>query len=154
MRFPKIFLMVCGLLTACTTTIDVADTPPEITRIGPLSVQGDRLLVEYAIRDLEGDDAEILVEVCATECGTAFEGLNSDGTQRVTTAPFDTDVPHVFVWDLNCGSLVGTDVVAVAAETEYLIRITPVGGDSVESSTFRLSDLGLPSSFSPVCSRT
>jgi len=153
MRFLKI-LLAFGFLAACTTTIDVADTPPEITRIGPLSIQGDQLVVEYSIRDLEGDDARILVEVCTTTCGVAFEGANSDGTQRVTTAPFDSDVPHIFVWDLNCGSLVGTEIVAIDADAEYRVRITPVGGDPAETSTFRLSELGLPSSFTPVCSRT
>lgn len=153
MRFLKI-LLASGLLGACTTTIDVADTPPEVTQIGPFSINADQLSVEYAIRDLEGDDARLLVEICAIDCGIAFEGPDSDGTQRVTTAPFDTDVPHIFVWDLNCGMLSGTEVVAVDATTDYRIRITPEGGEPVESSTFRLSDLGLSESFTPVCSRT
>lgn len=145
-------MVLCVVLGGCSTSIDVGDTPPQVTQLGPLELIGDELRVHYALRDFEGDDATIVVEICEEDvCGIAFEGRNSDGTQRVPTALFDTDVPHVFVWNLGCGMLVGTEVMAADAEAEYRVRITPEGGEGVESHVFKLSELGLSPMFSAEC---
>lgn len=145
-------MFLCVVLSACSTSIDVGDTPAQVTQIGPVELVGTELRIHYALRDYEGDDAQIVVEVCEEDvCGVAFEGTGSDGTQRVPTVLADTDVPHVFVWNLGCGILVGTELVAVDAEAEYVVRITPEGGEPAESHVFKLADLGLPAMFAMEC---
>ncbi len=143
----KYFLLILAVLAlSCSETIDVPDTPVEVTSIGPIELAASNVVVNYTLKDFEGDDAEITVEICdGASCGVAFEGSGSDGTLRVPTVPRDTDVPHVFTWDIGCGLWLNDERVGVDIAAEYTVVITPFGGEPFESEVFVLEELGATS---------
>lgn len=144
MKYFLLILVVFAL--SCSETINVPDQPVEVTSVGPIELSTANVLVHYTLKDFEGDDAEITVEICeGSSCGVAFEGAGSDGTLRVPTVPRDTDVPHIFSWDIGCGLWRNDERVGVDITAEYTVVVTPLGGEPFESEAFILEDLGATS---------
>ena len=101
--------------------------------------------VEYSLRELEGDDTDVLVQVCDASdvCGAAWQGPGRDGTSRVTTVPFDTDVPHIFRWNPSCGRVVGSGLESVGLDDSLRFRVQVVDSASgLDSATFTLREMG------------
>lgn len=154
----------------CETTIDVDNVPTRVTSVGPIEasslVQIDdqstafsQVRIGYTLRDFEGDDASIEIEICEeaddSNCGAPFRGYGGDGVTRLPTIPFDTDVPHYFEWEVGCGRLVGTELVETEPTVSYvaLIRVAGSGEQPVRSPAFRLEDLGFEPDGEIPCSR-
>ena len=148
-------------LTGCDTIVDVSNLPARVTGVGPLEpalevdvagqVVPSQLRISYTLRDYEGDDARIWVRVCevdadgvASACGVAVEGNFSDGTARVPTAPFDTDVVHQFRWEVGCGLIFEGDRIPAVYDTDYVVQIAIANSDEppVESAPFQLVNYG------------
>ncbi len=129
-------------------------TPVRITR------DGDALVIPYLIKDREGDDQRINVELCewngseAVNCGVASQAAGGDGTSFVPTTPADTCILHVFYWDVGCGRFVGTDDGAnpqqafiESVDQELVARVSVVGSEEEPSRTepFTLEGIGFES---------
>lgn len=134
----------------CGEIIEVDDRPAQVTgaeaALG-VEVSGELRFVDvvYTLRDYEGDDVDLNVQVCDAggRCGAAWQAPGGDGTYRVPTEPFDTDVPHVFRWDVGCGRAVGASVEGVGLTDELRLKIGVVGSDSsAETPVFTLETLG------------
>ncbi|MEZ4460190.1 MAG: hypothetical protein R3E66_10785 [bacterium] len=138
-------LMVC---LGCDETIDVDNSPAQVTAVGGITSVGSpptAVDVEYTLRDLEGDDTDVLVQICdeSDVCGAAWQSAGGDGTARVTTVPFDTDVPHIFRWNPSCGRVVGSSVQASGLDDSLRFRIQVAEStSSLESVPFTLRELG------------
>lgn len=154
----------------CETTIDVANLETQVTSVGPIEasslVQLDddtqgfsQVRIGYSLRDYEGDDASIQVEICEvgedSNCGIPFRGFGGDGLSRLPTIPVDTDVPHIYEWAPGCGRIVGLERVETSLDISYFARISIAGGEGepVESPEFLLSDLGFDAETEIPCSR-
>jgi hypothetical protein len=143
-------MLVCGL-AACSETIDIDNADARITSVGALDVVTENgapryVDVTYSVRDFEGDDVDVIVEICnaaGTSCGVAWQGAGGDGTFRVITQPYDTDVPHVFRWDAACGSVVADARTDAELGASSIFRISVQDGDThLDSMPFSLADLG------------
>ena len=110
----------------------------------------------YTLRDEEGDDQKIRVEVChddGTQCGFPIEGRGSDGTIHIPTMRFSQDTQHLFRWDIGCGRIVGDQIQETSLSQDYQIRILIRGtGSTLQTETFRLDDNPSATSL-PTCSR-
>lgn len=146
-----VLLATCvGTLAACQTAVDVENTVGQVTsvsnvRVVDVSGLAEFVEVDYTVRDREGDDLDVLVEVCDAMdvCGVAWQAPGADGTYRVTTEPFDTDVPHVFRWDTGCGRVLNGASEVVALNDALTLRISVEGGEtSMASPAFTLEQLG------------
>lgn len=150
MRTVWITMLVCGV-AACSETIDIDNADARITSVGALDVVNadgaPRFVdVNYSVRDFEGDDVDVIVEVCqadGSDCGVAWQGAGADGTFRVITQPYDTDVPHVFRWDVGCGLVIGEARTDADPAASLIFRISVAEtGIALDSMPFSLSDLG------------
>lgn len=147
-RLP-ILLVVLVLGAGCVRDIEVENQEAIITSVGPLEIDArSNVVVLYTIRDAEGDDEDVRVEICEApedDCGTAVEGLGGDPTQRVPTVPQGTDVLHEFRWNPWCGRYVGTDRVTTELATEYVAAVRVLRSETppVVSSPFTLEGLGV-----------
>lgn len=145
-----IIILLLGL-SGCSETIDIDNAEAQITSVGALDMVTESgvpryLDVAYSVRDFEGDDVDIVVEVCdadGTSCGVAWQGPGGDGTFRVITEPYDTDVAHVFRWDVACGLVIADARADADLSKSSVFRISIQGADRhLDSMPFALSDLG------------
>lgn len=142
--------MCVGALAACQTAVDVENTTAQVTSVSDVRVVAlagiaQYVEVDYTLRDREGDDVDVIVEVCDASdvCGVAWQAPGADGTYRVTTEPFDTDVPHVFRWDAGCGRVLDGASAALALGDELTLRVSVEGSDEgLSSPVFALERLG------------
>lgn len=86
------------------------DQPASLTSIGPVTFDGQSVVVDYTLRDPDGDEQDIDVGVCRDDgdlpdgrCPTPVEGALSDGTSSLPTNPAGEDVTHRFAWNVGCG---------------------------------------------------
>lgn len=127
------------------------DTPsqfnqsPSITSVGPLQYDGTNLVVEYTLRDAEGDDQSVSVGICEGEppsdgiCPVPVEGAPSDGLSSLPTVPEGEDVAHRFAWNVGCGRVDSGSCEPTALDQEYVVRIRLDGTDeAVASESFTL----------------
>ena len=144
-------VILVGGLAACSETIDIGNADARITSVGALDVVSESgapryVDVTYSVRDFEGDDVDVIVEICradGTACGVAWQGPGADGTFRVITEPYDTDVPHVFRWDAACGAVIADARVDAELGVSSLFRVSVLGADThLDSLPFSLTDLG------------
>ncbi len=161
MKYYVLIFCLFGLLVGCDTIVEVENLPSRVTSVGPINARGNvqdggtssptQLQLLYTIRDYEGDDARLSFELCEGEpndegsnCFTAVQGNLSDGTARVPTAPYDTDVPHQFRWEVGCGVVDGDARRPVEVDVEHLFRVSVAGQEDsgVTSNTFTLEDFG------------
>lgn len=134
----------------CGETIEVDDRPAQVTGVDAalaveLAGQPQFVEVTYTLRDYEGDDIDLEVEVCdaSNTCGVAWQAPGADGTYRLPTEPFDTDVTHVFRWDVGCGRVLGGAVEGVNLTDELRLKISVLDGESsAETPVFSLETLG------------
>lgn len=137
------WLFALAGVIACDEAIDIDNLDAQITSVGAVRAAGaTEVDVDYTIRDYEGDDVNVIVEICDdTECGVAWQGDGADGTYRVTTTPFDSDVPHVFRWLVRCGRVGAPQV---DATTPVFFRLHVEGTEStLDSQPFLLQGLGV-----------
>ena len=137
--------------TGCVREIDTLDEPAEVTSVGPIATDdADNVVVSYTLRDFEGDDQTVRVEVCTVdgeECGPAVQAPGGDPTTRVPTVPENTDVLHTFHWNPWCGRYVETDLVGSEIDAQYIVSIEVLGTETgpVTSEPFTLESVGLVS---------
>jgi hypothetical protein len=149
-----LLLGLCG----CSETIDIDNVEAQITSVGALDMVTESGVpryvdVAYSVRDLEGDDVDIVVEVCdadGSSCGVAWQGPGGDGTFRVITEPYDTNVSHVFRWDVACGVVIADARADADLSASSMFRIRIHGAEThLDSMPFALSDFGF--SALPAC---
>ena len=128
--------------------VDQFNNPAEITAVGPVSFDGTEVLIDYTLRDQEGDDQSLSVEICAGDessqktCPTPVQGTGGDGIDLVPTVPRATDAEHRFAWAVGCGRVDGDSCVDSKTNTEYTVRLSVDGTDEQASSEpFTLEDL-------------
>lgn len=146
--------MLAGLLISMTIVGGCGDQPLEtsnrtarITSVGPVELDERFVEIQYTLRDREGDDQNVDVEICPAasegdrDCMTPVQGLGGDGTERLPTVPKDTDVPHRYAWRVGCGLVDGEQCRTVDLQTAYVARVTLGNADRSETSApFTLSD--------------
>ena len=148
LRKSMIMASFLALLTGCPEQIEVENEDAEILEVfAPEQFDANKLSVEYTILDAEGDDQELVVEICeegGSACGIPFQGSGSDGVTFVPTAPAGSVQRHRYVWDVGCGRVVGDDILETASDASYIARIAPKSdpASATESEPFILSDLG------------
>ena len=110
---------------------------------------GEAVAIGYRIRDEDGDDQQVTVEICEahdrTSCGFAFRG-GGDGGEWVPTDPFGGAATHVYHWRFGCGWLLPASGERRLPElTESLVaRVSLPGTEEARTSEpFSLQDLGL-----------
>lgn len=143
-----IVALVALSLTGCAREITIENQEGHVSSIGPIELdEAANVIVHYTLRDPEGDDQDIRVDVCSApdeDCGIAVEGLGGDSTTRLPTVPAATDVPHEFRWAQRCGRWQGQDLVESKLDRSYVVGITvtnsPTG--TVYSEPFTLNALG------------
>lgn len=135
-------------LTGCVREIDIENQPATITSVGALSLD-DRanVVVPYTLRDLEGDDQIVAIDICDgpdDTCGIAEEATGSTPLDRVPTVPKDSDVLHEFVWQPWCGRWVDQQLETLDVDDEFVVRVTvlPSNDDPVYSEPTSLTALG------------
>ncbi len=155
---------------ACETTIDVGNLPTRVTAVGPVEAsslvqfedgtQGfSQVRIGYALRDFEGDDASVEIEICEegdeSTCGTPFRGFGGDGLSRLPTIPVDTDVAHRYEWEAGCGRIVTLAETDTRYDTNYVARIRVAGTNQepLQSPSFTLQELGFDPEGQLPCSR-
>jgi len=147
---PFALLLLLFTAGACADSLEPGNLDATVTAVGPIALDAqNRILITYALRDLEGDDQNITLEICekyATKCGTPNpKGKNSGSLKSLPTLPAHTDVTHTFSVDTACGRIVDNITVAFNLTTPYIVRIQVKGSDNfLTSPEFTLgSDLGL-----------
>jgi hypothetical protein len=138
---------------------DAGDTQPTPSRV-VISRNGDALVLPYLIKDIEGDDQAIKVEICqwdgqeATACGVAVQARGGDGSTFIPTTPAGSCILHLFYWDVGCGRFVGTDggaspsrAMIDSVDDQLVARVSVVGSDEAPRQTepFSLADIGFDS---------
>jgi hypothetical protein len=128
--------------------------PVRITR------DGNALVIPYLLRDREGDDQRIKVELCewdgseAVSCGVAVQSAGGDGTSFVPTTPAGTCILHVFYWDVGCGRFVATDnggtpqkVFIDGVDQALVAQVSVIGSEEEPTQTepFTLEGIGFES---------
>ena len=159
-----LLLAVAGVGLAglgCGEEIRVPNRPPELLcAADPICVtlapseDGDAVSIGYQIRDIDGDDQQVTVEICEAgggdgggvaedSCGFAIRG-GGDGGEWVPTDPHGGVAAHVFRWRFGCGRILPTGQRAVPTLQEPLVaRVTlPGTAEARISETFSLEDLG------------
>ncbi|MFP4599811.1 MAG: hypothetical protein ACLFVJ_16250, partial [Persicimonas sp.] len=130
-----------------------------------LSRVDDLVSIPYLVRDREGDDQQIRVEICewdgerASACGSAVQGPGGDGTAFVPTTPAGSCVLHVFHWDVGCGRFVPANggspqrEILEDVDQQLVARISVVGADTPPAITepFALSEEELGFNAVPEC---
>ncbi|MBA2663244.1 MAG: hypothetical protein H0U74_13205 [Bradymonadaceae bacterium] len=147
----SLLILALVLTPGCADRVEVGNLTAEITAIGPIAIDDDgRLAIAYALRDDEGDDQDVIIEICEApgeRCGEPDPRGNHGGhtTTNLPTRPARTDVGHVFRWDLGCGRVIDNSTVAFELGRPYRVRITIIDGGNERSSTnFTLGEeLGL-----------
>jgi len=155
-------LLACGMVACGGSPASQFNRSASLTSIGPLRLEGSSLIVDYTLRDAEGDDQTIRVGVCEGErapaepCPEPVEGAPSDGRSSLPTVPRDEDVSHQFAWNLGCGRVADGRCLATDPQQSYLVRIRLVDDESdqtVVSEAFSLADsFGVDSV--PACDRS
>ena len=154
----------------CNAEVTTTDTGADATDAGaaPERVRVSRddsaLVLPYLIKDREGDDQRIKVELCrlsdgeAVDCGVAVQAAGGDGSNFVPTTPAGTCILHVFYWDVGCGRFVGTDsaespqqVMIESVDEELVAQVSVPRSDEepTRSEPFTLSGIGFESM--PAC---
>lgn len=138
------------LATACGDSLEQGNLEANITAVGPIALDAqNRIFITYALRDLEGDDQDITLEICekdAQKCGTPNpKGKNSGSLKHLPTLPANTDVTHTFSFDTACGRIVDDKTVPFTLNTPYIVRVQINDTEkSLTSPEFTLTaDLGL-----------
>ncbi|MFW5966913.1 MAG: hypothetical protein ACOCV2_05310 [Persicimonas sp.] len=146
--------------------VDAAPAPDDGSGTFSADIErvGDAVAIPYLIRDREGDDQRIRVEICTAddgevdECGTAVRASGDDGTFFVPTTPAGACVLHVFYWDVGCGRFVTDDETPERRLIEdvdqpLVARVSVVDSDDdpVETRSFALSDDDLDFDTAPAC---
>lgn len=144
--------------TGCGEGIDVPNAAAEVSQVG--DPDGDdatdiervdaSLSIPYLIRDREGDDQRLLVEICTLtaegidRCGVAVQGPGGDGANFVPTTPAGTNLLHVFHWNVGCGRFVNTQRVQAAPDEPLVAQISVVDSDAepARSAQFTLDEVG------------
>lgn len=149
------------ILSGCSDQIVTPNQPAQISDAGPVRTSifdpTSPALIEipYTIADEEGDDQQIIVEVCLaddTACGYPIQGQGSDGTSYVPTQVGGQPVQRRFVWDIGCGRLSASDRLATELDQEYIAKVSVQGSQTVaKTEPYSLNDLGLSSL--PPCGR-
>lgn len=157
-RFPVPSLGACismiallassvGISACGEPNVSQYNRPPNLTSIGPISFDGNSVLVEYTLRDREGDDQSIEVDVCERSpdspdvCGTPAEGAASDGRNFLPTVPRGEDVEHRFAWNVGCGRVWGGSCLETELDASYGFRIRLKRHDqTIDSESFRLGE--------------
>lgn len=127
-----VFAIGCG-----PDDIDQFDNPASITAVGPVNFDGTSVLIDYALRDQEGDDQTVVIRICEKSetskdrCPTPVQGAGGDGLVLLPTVPKGTDVPHRFSWNVGCGRVESGACLETKAETEYVARVKIEGDDTV-----------------------
>lgn len=149
----RLRLNVCLLgivaATGCVRDVETLDEPAVVTSIGPITTGADgNVVVSYTLRDFEGDDQTVRIEICdadGEDCGPAVQAPGGDPTTRVPTIPENTDVLHTFHWNPWCGRYVGADLTASQIDAEYIVSIEVADTETgpVTSEPFTLESVGL-----------
>jgi hypothetical protein len=155
-----------GLTDAGTTDAGLSDTGVPDAGAQPaasgamISRSDDSAVIPYLLRDPEGDDQSIKVELCqwdgqeASQCGVAVQGRGGDGSNFVPTTPAGACILHVFYWDVGCGRFVGTDnggspsrAMIESVDQQLVARVSVVGSDEAPMQTepFSLEEIGFES---------
>lgn len=163
-ELSTIALLLGGLvlvLSGCSDQIVTPNTPAQITAAGPakpsiFDLTSPALIeIPYTISDEEGDDQDIVVEICLaddTECGYPVQGIGSDGTSYVPTTIGGQAVERRFVWDIGCGRLSASARIATTLDQEYIAKVSVQGSqDIIKTEPYTLTALGL--SALPLCTR-
>lgn len=140
--------LVCLTLAAVGCGDDDLDLPnrdAELSEVSVEPVDANRAAVWYTVRDAEGDDQAIAVELCAADgdgCVVPQPAAGGDGLATIPTVPAGQPVRHVFHWTLDCATL--DELEALAPDGPYIARVTVVrAGVSAESEPFGVEDLGI-----------
>lgn len=141
-------LIALAAVTGCAREIDIENQDASVTSIGPIDLNSaGNVVVPFTVRDHEGDDQTVLVQICDAPdegCGTAVVAPGSDPLDRLPTVPRRTDVLHEFRWDVWCGRWFGQELEPSDLDSEYVVRIEVITGEAepVYSEPFSLSGLG------------
>lgn len=144
-------LLAIGIAGCGGDTPEQFNQSPSITSIGPLNFDGTSLVVNYTLRDAEGDDQSVYVGVCALDepsdepseslCPQPVEGAPSDGRTSLPTVPKGEDVSHQFAWNVGCGRIGSGTCQATDLDQNYVVRIRLDGtNETVVSESFTLRD--------------
>lgn len=134
MKVWIIGLAVLATTVGCVRQIDIENQPASVTSVGPVSLdERQNVLVPFTVRDIEGDDQVVVVDVCDApndNCGAASIALGSDPLNRITTVPRDTDVLHEFRWQPWCGRWLDETLEPVGLDDEFVIAVTVLSSES------------------------
>ncbi len=143
-------LLLLLATAACADSLEQSNLDATVTAVGPIALDAqNRIFITYALRDLEGDDQNITLQICekdAKQCGTPNpKAKNTGSLKSLPTLPAQTDVTHTFSFDTACGRIVDTKNVAFSLTTPYIVRIQVQDSENhLDSAEFTLgADLGL-----------
>lgn len=140
-----------GLLVSCgPQPVDQHNFDASVTSVGPVTNGERAVMVDYALRDHEGDDQTVDVDICESTdgepeaCGDAVQGIGGDGTETVPTVPRGDSVTHRFAWAAGCGRVVDGSCTETDVSTTYVARVSLEDvDDAATSAPFSLGeDLG------------
>lgn len=112
---------------------------PEVTFVGPITDEGDRVAILFWVRDHEEDAVDLTIELVQGSTETPIEVGGGHGIIGVTSDRDAPGRPHLVYWT-NSGTVSRTDPIRLrftAADTEGAV------GRVFETVEFTL-DAGLP----------
>ena len=151
----RLLLTLLLAASACSEQIEVENARGELLEgsikalLGPQDREQHTLTIEFKLRDEEGDDQKLHLEVCQatdagdlTACGFPYQGEDSDGTGFLFTLPDGDPATHRFVWDYTCGRVLEEGRIEdTLPETSYIVRARISGTrNTVTSPAFTLAD--------------
>lgn len=142
-----LFLLLVSLATSCVREVTIENARAEVTSVGPLADSDGNVLIYFTLRDLEGDDQAVGVDICdapGVRCGVAFLA-GGDALDRLPTIPKDSDVLHETHWHPGCGRYIDDDFVAQSPADDFVVAVytLPSDGDAVYSEPTSLAALGV-----------
>jgi hypothetical protein len=107
---------VCAAVGGCSETLRLENLPAEVTSIGPLTRDGDDVLIAITAFEFEGDEAEIRVE-WARDGESTFVPVQTRGPLRLDAVPLDRSrvTPFAVRWDVQADGLEAGTVIVVRA---------------------------------------
>jgi hypothetical protein len=119
--------------------LETQNRKAHVTSVGPVEPNERFVEIQYTLRDREGDDQRVDVQICPADqvpggCLAPVQGLGGDGTNRLPTVPEATDVPHRFSWRAGCGLVDGNQCQSADLQTSYVARIKVTGTNRSETS--------------------
>ncbi len=148
MRRTFVCCLAVASLAGCVREVEIENQPAEVTSVGALSVDANQnVIIGFSIRDFEGDDQLISVDICdapGDNCGVAEVAVGGDPLDRVPAVPKNTDVFHEFRWAAWCGRWLDQELVPSAPDDEFVVAVSvlPSMSDPVYSEPSSLAALG------------